>query len=161
MPQKRAIAQALHQIFAGIKTLTDAFPSKPFTIDGRLVGDIGEVIAALDYDVKLYEELRAGHDGETSQGWKVQIKATFKDKLTFRTTPDYYLGLQLFPDGSFKEIYNGPGDMILNRYKHRAGIGKQLLSFPIGELTALSSRIPATQKIALRSMPPLTVDKRL
>lgn len=40
-----------------------------------------------------------GHDGETSDGRKVQIKATFKDKLTFRTTPEYYR-FYLFDRGS-------------------------------------------------------------
>jgi hypothetical protein len=38
----------------------------------------------------------------------VQIKATFKDNLSFRATPDYYLGFKLYPNGNYDEVYNGP-----------------------------------------------------
>src|SRR6266487_3037958 len=127
MPQRRAITEALAMIFDGIAHLKRAFPNRKFTIDGRLVGDVGEVIAALEYDVVLYEVSQPGHDGITSTGRRVQIKVTFKDSLTFRSTPDYYLGFKLFPDGRHEEIFNGPGRVILERYKHRKGIGAQLL----------------------------------
>jgi hypothetical protein len=50
---RAAIAEGLRLIFEGIAELTKAFPNRAFTIDGRLVGDIGEVIAALEYDVIL------------------------------------------------------------------------------------------------------------
>jgi hypothetical protein len=39
--KKPAISKALSEIFSGIRQLKDAFPRKEFTIDGRLVGDIG------------------------------------------------------------------------------------------------------------------------
>jgi len=48
MSGKPAIAKALTAVFEGIHQLRNAFPSKQFTIDGRLVGDIGEMIAALE-----------------------------------------------------------------------------------------------------------------
>ena len=41
----------------GISQLKKAFPSKEFTIDGRLVGDIGEAIVYRDYNITLYEGL--------------------------------------------------------------------------------------------------------
>ena len=107
--------------------------NREFTIDGRLVGDIGEIIAALEYDVVLYEISQPDHDGTTSAGRRVQIKAKFKDSLTFKTVPDYYLGFKLFPDGRHEEIFNGPGNVIYERYKHLKGIGTQLLSFPLKE----------------------------
>ena len=49
------IKEGLTLIFQGIKRLHEAFPSRAFTIDGRLVGDIGEVIAELEYDLTLDE----------------------------------------------------------------------------------------------------------
>ena len=106
------IKQALDNIFTGIKALRQAFPGKEFTIDGRLVGDLGEVIAAMNYDIKLYPISQPCHDGECSDGRKVGVKATFQDSLTFGEVPDYYLGLKLFEDGHYKEIYNGPGRLI-------------------------------------------------
>lgn len=49
MDNRIVIECALSSIFAGIRLLKAAFPQKEFTIDGRLVGDIGEVIAAIEY----------------------------------------------------------------------------------------------------------------
>ena len=44
----QSIAEALRLISEGIQHLKRAFPNRKFTIDGRLVGDIGEIIAALE-----------------------------------------------------------------------------------------------------------------
>jgi len=150
MDEKNRISQALKLIFEGINNLKDAFPNKEFTIDGRLVGDIGEVIAALEYDIELFDVLVKGHDGKTSDGRLVQIKATFKDSLTFRTMPDYYLGLKLYRDGNHEVIYNGPGKPICEKYKHRKGIGKDLLSFPNSDLQELSAKVPENDRIPKR-----------
>ena len=92
------------------------------------------------------------HDGETSDGKKVQIKSTFKDSLTFRTVPDYYLGFKLFRDGHYEEIFNGPGRIIYENYQHRKGIGEILLSFPINELKRLSESVPDSERIKLRNV---------
>ena len=91
----QTIKEALTLIFHGIERLHEAFPSRTFTIDGRLVGDIGEVIAELEYDLTLDEVSVPNHDAQMLNGRRVQIKATFKDSLTFTTCPDYYLGFKL------------------------------------------------------------------
>jgi len=152
MSEKEKIADALKLIFEGINSLKAAFPKKEFTIDGRLVGDVGEVIASLEYDIDLFDVLIKGHDGRTSDGRLVQVKATFKDSLTFRTVPDYYLGLRLYRNGRHEEIYNGPGKLIYEKYKHRKGIGKDLLSFPNSDLQELSSRVPDYDRISKRKV---------
>jgi hypothetical protein len=146
------ITESLRQIVDGILRLKAAFPHRAFTIDGRLVGDIGEVIAALEYDVVLDERSRPRHDATTRDGRDVQIKATFKNQLTIRSVPDYYLGFKLFPNGEFEEVYNGPGQPIAARYAHRKGLGTALLSFPISELKKLSAAVPPNQRIARRDV---------
>lgn len=150
MAKHPTINQALALIFEGISQLQKAFLNREFTIDGRLVGDIGEVIAALEYDIQLHDISQPDHDAETKDGRRVQIKATFKDHLTFKTIPDYYLGFKLFKDGKYEEVFNGPGETIFKRYEHRKGIGKQLLSFPVSELKELSRRVPPDQRISKR-----------
>jgi len=144
------IDEGLKLIFRGIALLHKAFPKRAFTIDGRLVGDIGEMIAELEYDLTLDEVSAADHDAQTRDGRRVQIKATFKDSLTFKTCPDYYLGFKLYPDGRFEEVFNGPGRLIQRRYAERKGIGKELLSFPIKELRALSEQVAAPERVPRR-----------
>jgi hypothetical protein len=158
MPTHQTIVQALNLIFEGIARLKKAFPNRQFTIDGRLVGDIGEIIAALEYDVVLHEVSQPDHDATTPNGRRLQIKATFKDSLTFKTTSDYYLGFKLFPDGRYEEVFNGPGRIIYERFKHRRGIGVQLLSFPNKDLKALSCEVPAHERIPKREAKAVAAD---
>ncbi len=151
MTKRKSITEALALIFKGIEKLRDAFSKeRQFTIDGRLVGDIGEVIAALEYDIVLDEKSQPGYDGTTSDGRRVQIKATFQDQLTFKTVPDYYLGLKLNEDGSFEEIYNGPGRYIFDRYSKRKGIGLVLLRFPVTELKKIQKKVQENEKVPKR-----------
>jgi hypothetical protein len=147
---RQIITDALALIFKGIAHLKNAFPRRKFTIDGRLVGDIGEIVGALEYDLILNDVSLPRHDAVTTDGRLVQIKATFKDQLTFRTTPEYYLGFKLYPDGRHDEVYNGPGNVIYERYASRKGIGSALLSFPISELRRLSASVDASARIPRR-----------
>jgi hypothetical protein len=123
MPQRLALKEGLALVFQGIERLKTAFPKRQFTIDGRLVGDIGEVIAALEYEVELDDVSQPNYDGKTADGRRVQVKATFRDSLTFKTTPELMLGFKLYRDGRYEEVFNGPGKLIFEKYKHRAGIG--------------------------------------
>jgi hypothetical protein len=152
MTHRASITEALALIFEGIAKLKERFPEKAFTIDGRLVGDIGEVLAALEYDITLYDVQRPAHDGETPDGRKVQVKATFKDKLTMTSVPEFYLGLKLSEDGAHREVYNGPGILIAEAFSHRAGLGEKQLSFSIAALEKLSMSVAAPQRVPRRAL---------
>ncbi|MBA6067553.1 DUF6998 domain-containing protein [Pseudomonas mosselii] len=108
------IKNALHDLFAAVGQLQAAYPGKPFTLDGRLVGDIGEVVASLAYRLTLNDGLTKHHDAVCDAGRNVQIKTTFGTTLTFPVhhVPDYYLGIRMNRDGTFEEVYNGPGYLI-------------------------------------------------
>ncbi len=145
-----AIGEALSHIFQGIEVLKTAYPNRKFTIDGRLVGDIGEVLAALEYEITLDDVSRADYDARTLDGSEVQIKATFGESLTFKRNGGLFLGLKLSREGGFEEIFNGPARLIFERYSHRKGIGSELLSFPISELRELSKKVPESERIPNR-----------
>jgi len=94
------------------------FPSRRFTLDGKLVGDIGELLAQELYDLKLYEENEALYDGFTSDGRKVQIKTTMKEALSIREVPDFYLGIRVNERGDVEELFNGPGQILFDKVGH-------------------------------------------
>lgn len=56
-----------------VAELEAEFPGRHFTLDGHLVGSIGEVMAAYYYGIELYRASAEIHDGEI-EGRKVQIK---------------------------------------------------------------------------------------
>jgi uncharacterized protein DUF6998 len=149
MSQQR-IQEALSLIFRGIGILQSEFSNRKFTIDGRLVGDIGEIVAATEFDITLDDVGRPAYDAKTSDMRDIQIKATFQEQLTFRTIPILYLGIKLFRDGGHEIVFNGPGQIIYDRYAHRQGIGKDLLSFPVSVLRQLSANVPDNQRIPKR-----------
>lgn len=150
----RAEIKNLHH---SVSILKELFESKKegFTLDGRLVGDIGEVIAEELFQIKLYEKLEHHYDAVTlyEPKLKVQIKASFKESLTYNHKPDYYIGIKLFENGEFKVVYNGPGKYIHEAFKHRKGIGENLLSFPIKKLEEISEDIPESERIRLKKEP--------
>ncbi|GFM60373.1 hypothetical protein PSCICG_15330 [Pseudomonas cichorii] len=80
---QKQIAGALEELFGAVSKLQTAYPGKPFTLDGRLVGDIGEVVASLHYRIKLNEGLTKHHDAVCDDGRNVQIKTTFPRTLHF------------------------------------------------------------------------------
>jgi hypothetical protein len=141
----------LHESVSELKRL---FGSKMngFTLDGRLVGDIGEVVAEELFQIKLHDKLKHHYDAVTTYEPKlnVQIKATFKESLTYNHAPDYYLGIKLDKEGGFEVIYNGPGKYIQESYQRRKDIGKVLMSFPIQKLKELSARIDDSERILLK-----------
>jgi hypothetical protein len=137
------IPDAVKQMLQIVKKLQKAYPKKRFTLDGRLVGDLGEILVEDAYDVELFEDLKKHHDGETSNGRQVQIKATMKSSLTFPVDhiPYYYLGIQIHPDGSFTEIFNGPGGIAWQAVRNRKPTKTNLHSVPVNALQKLDETV--------------------
>lgn len=145
------IRKALRNIFRGIRDLQRLHPNRQFTIDGRLVGDIGEMMAELHFALALDEVQQPVHDGTAADGRRVQIKATFREFLTFKTVPQVYLGLKLHEDGTFDEVYNGPAGPIVDAFGHRKGFGERLLSFPVSRLRELNAQVAEQDRVARRN----------
>ena len=123
------------------------YPKKKFTLDGRLVGDIGEILAEQIYDLELLEGQHPVHDAKSNDRL-IQIKTTMKDKLNFGDVPDYYLGLKVDKDGNVEEIFNGPGSVIWDHIKHRKRPKNYMYSIGLSTLTRLNKQVPGSSKIA-------------
>ena len=91
-----------------------------FTLDGRLVGDIGEVLTAEKYGLELLSENTHIYDAFViSEPTKeVQIKCSFKGNFQFPydDVPKYYLCSIINEDGSLEEVFNGKGQYIVDNY---------------------------------------------
>lgn len=103
-----SIKDKVQQLIGIVKELESDFPGRHFTLDGHLVGSIGEVMASYYYGIELYTASAVAHDGEID-GKKVQIKITQQNSIVIHHEPDYLIALYLNKNGSVYEIYNGPG----------------------------------------------------
>jgi hypothetical protein len=91
---------------------------KHFTPDGRMVGDIGEVLAERLFCIRLEKNQRAGYDGilEKDGKTRVEIKITRKKAFQFRKITDQVIALS-FVEGSkeVEVVFNGLGSLLINK----------------------------------------------
>ena len=91
-----------------VNALETMFPGRHFTLDGHLVGSVGEVAAAYHYGIKLFPPSTELHDGFV--GYRnVQIKITQTENALIGEEPEYLIVLYLAKTGNIYEVYNGPG----------------------------------------------------
>ena len=147
-----AISTHVKKLIAEVKALHEAYPQRRFTLDGRLVGDIGEVLAEQRYRLELNAGQTKHHDAVSASGRKVQIKTTMKDSLTFPAdhTPQYYLGLKVNENGEMEEVYNGPARHIQTDLKDRKRPKNGLHSISVRKLRQLSALIPPHDRVEKR-----------
>ena len=148
-----SIPEALKELQTIVAALQRSYPEKRFTLDGRLVGDMGEILVAEHYDLELLPGIAKHYDATTSHGRRVQIKTTMKGSLTFPCdhTPDYYIGIKINEDGSIIEVFNGPGAIAGKLLRNRKVTKTNLYSISINTLLRLNESISEPDRIPRRS----------
>ena len=107
---ERNVKDKVQQLIRIVAELEKDFPGRHFTLDGHLVGSIGEVMAEYYYGIKLCKASQEIYDGEVDDK-KIQIKITQRDTILISHKPEYLIALYLSRSGEIYEIYNGPGDV--------------------------------------------------
>lgn len=151
--QPITVPEAVKQLLGIVGRLHETFPHKAFTLDGRLVGDLGEVLVEQMYELSLLEGLQKHYDAKTPDGKHVQIKATMKLNVTFPVdhTPDYYLAVKIHSDGGIEEIFNGPGPIARELIMGRRGTKTNLHSISISALKKQQIKVKESEKISKRA----------
>ncbi len=147
------VNEAIAEMLAIVAKLRERHPHRCFTLDGRLVGDFGEVLAEREYDLRLTDKMEHHHDGTTPDGRRVQVKATMQESLTFPADhiPDYYLGLKIHTDGTPEEVFNGPGHIIGAAIAHRKKPKNNLHSVSLNILKRLTATVTPADRIPNRT----------
>ena len=116
------IQEKLKQLFQIVELLETEYAdyNRKFTIDGHLIGSIGEVIAAKAFDLELEKNATPAIDAHTKDGTNrtVQIKATQIDRVSFSgkhkagDVPDQVIVISIDKAGEWTLVYNGPGQLV-------------------------------------------------
>lgn len=106
------VAQKIKALYAITRDLETLFPGRHYTPDGHMIGSIGEALAASHYGLELFPASAEIHDARSRDGRLVQIKATQVNCVSLSSEPEFLLVLKIYPDGTFSEIYNGPGNLV-------------------------------------------------
>ncbi|MGO4912050.1 DUF6998 domain-containing protein [Leeuwenhoekiella sp. W20_SRS_FM14] len=112
--------EAINELNKIIRELRKKYDHKKFTLDGNLVGDIGEVLVEAAYGIKSYNQNNQTHDGgEISSGKKVQIKSSMGNACYInmhKNPPDYVLSVHINEEGELEELYNGTFSFLKANY---------------------------------------------
>ena len=88
------VKSLLDALYSASGRLEVLFPGRKFTLDGHLVGSIGEVIAAYMFDLDLNPASTLGHDAVARDGRRVEIKLTQGTSIRIRHEPEHMIALQ-------------------------------------------------------------------
>jgi len=93
---------------------------KKFTIDGHLLGSIGEVYAKEKFKLRLLQNSEKSHDAiDDKTNKKYQIKITQREKVGLRNEPDNLIVIKVNKEGIPIIIYNGIGKPVWEMIKHK------------------------------------------
>lgn len=140
------LSDKIKELYRITNELEKEYPGRKFTIDGHLVGSIGEVIVAENYGLELLPNSTETHDAVSPDGKYVQIKATQIKKIAISSKPDYAIVIKMFQDGSWEEIYNGPGEIIWDNAGKLQRNGQRPIS--LAKLKSLMSSVSAKDRIS-------------
>jgi len=155
------LRKPLIKLYEARNELKKAFIDFNFTLDGKLIGDIGDIgetIAILIFNLEKLETGTKAHDCKT-YGKKpkfVQIKTTQKKEKSGRIALGYsqpefdnLIAIEISEDGMYEVIYNGSGKPILEKFKNRPS--KNGYSISVKKLKELNSEVKQNERIAERS----------
>lgn len=140
------LSDKIKELYKITNELEYSYPGRKFTIDGHLVGSIGEVIVAEHYGLELLPNSTKTHDAKTSDGKMVQIKATQVKGIAISSEPDYLIVIRLLSDGSWEETYNGPGKAAWDSAGKMQKNGQRPIS--LSKLRNLMNSVNINDKIA-------------
>lgn len=127
--------------------LEGLFPGRHFTLDGHLVGSIGECLAAHYYGLTLLPASARAHDATCAAG-EVQIKTTQRSTIGIRCEPRHLLVLRLRPDGAFDEVFNGPGSLVWPLVQHKPRPSNGQYQVRLATLSRLMRSVPTACRLS-------------
>ncbi|MEQ6916315.1 DUF6998 domain-containing protein [Halomonas aquatica] len=135
------------QLYATVNELEVMFPGRHFTPDGHMVGSLGECLVADAYDLELKTASNKGYDAVTDSGLEVEIKATQSKSVGFRSQPQHAIIIKILPDGTFEEIYNGPGALVWEKFKDKRMPSNGQFQISLNKLRQLNQSVAYVDRV--------------
>ena len=135
------------QLYATVAELQTMFPGRHFTPDGHMIGSLGECLVADAYELTLMPASNKGYDATSREGLQVEIKATQANTVAFRSEPEHAIAVKILPDGTFEEIYNGPGSLIWTQFSDKPLPSNGQHQITLSKLRRLNQTVPPENRI--------------
>jgi len=135
------------QLYATVSELEVMFPGRHFTPDGHMVGSLGECLVADAYNLELKTASNKGCDAVTKTGMEVEIKATQSNTVAFRSQPQHAIIIKILRDGTFEEIYNGPGAPVWEQFKGKRLPSNGQFQISLNKLRQLNQTVAQSDRV--------------
>ena len=103
---------AVCKLYEAVEELKQAYPGRHFTLDGHLVGSIGEVVAREAFGFELLPASAPGHDARCTKRGNVQIKITGGKSIALRATCEHLIVLRIVSPQEAEIVYDGKGEPV-------------------------------------------------
>ncbi|WP_211250373.1 DUF6998 domain-containing protein [Fodinicurvata fenggangensis] len=144
------LLEKLYEASSGLEAL---FPGRKFTLDGHLVGSIGEVVAAYMFGLELMPASNLGYDALSADGRKVEIKLTQGTVIGIRHQAEHIIVLHRSRGGPIRVAYNGPGEPIWSAAGSMQRNGARQIS--VRKLARLDESLPEARKLPILQQAPV------
>jgi hypothetical protein len=149
-PLPEPIATAVKAVFEQVELLRRTFPGRRFTPGDKLVGDIGEALGELFFELTPLGSNERKHDGKCAATDRlIQVKATGGNRVGLglkKETFDRLLVFKLYPDGTFEVLYNGDGQRVAEHIKDNSSPSIQATA-----LRTLNIDVPDSERVRRRT----------
>tara|TARA_B110000008_G_C16497439_1_gene374729 strand:- start:63 stop:515 length:453 start_codon:yes stop_codon:yes gene_type:complete len=137
----------IKQLYSTVNELESMFPGRHFTPDGHMVGSIGESLVADAYGLELMTASNKGFDATSTTGKQIEIKASQARSAAFRSEPEHAIVIKILPDGSFEEIYNGPGSLIWRQFSDKPLPNNGQYQISLNKLKILNEQVVESMRV--------------
>jgi hypothetical protein len=137
----------IKQLYSTVNELESMFPGRHFTPDGHMVGSIGESLVADAYGLELMTASNKGFDATSTTGKQIEIKASQARSAAFRSEPEHAIVIKILPDGSFEEIYNGPGSLIWRQFSDKPLPNNGQYQISLNKLKILNEQVAESMRV--------------
>ncbi|MFM5709913.1 MAG: DUF6998 domain-containing protein [Aeromonas veronii] len=146
MIDHKRFQRLVQQLYSTVEELEEMFPGRLFTPDGHMVGSIGECLVADAYGLELMNASNKGYDALSPSGLQVEIKATQAKSVAFRSQPEHTIAIKILPNGTFEEIFNGPGNLVWQQFDGKPLPSNGQYQISLNKLKELNKQVDKSQR---------------
>jgi hypothetical protein len=130
MKKRLPLPPAVAKLYAAIAELESAYGEhgRRFTLDGHLLGSVGEVLAATAFNMKLLKMSAPIHDAVCGDRGDVQIKITASASVALRHECNHLVVFRIVSPEEAEIFYDGPGALVWENCGPKQSNGQRKIS---------------------------------
>ena len=116
------------KLYAAVAELEKTYAGRKFTLDGHLLGSVGEVLAETALKMRLLKMSAPVHDAVCEDRGDVQIKITAKRSIALRHACNHLIIFQVVSPAEAEIFYDGPGNIVWENAGRMQSNGQRSIS---------------------------------